>query len=105
VLLLVLVPPKTVVTPVTVATPEPAPLPEPVKDTAATTGTATLRLFVKPWGNVTIDGEARGITPTFRFAKLTIGEHEVVVSNPAFGERKVTVLFSHLRKLFCRKLS
>ncbi len=74
----------------------PADNPPPAANSAGPTtppagGVATLRLIVKPWGSVSIDGEARGLTPAFRFAPLSLGKHEVVVSNPSFGERRVVV--------------
>jgi hypothetical protein len=50
-----------------------------------------LRLFVKPWGTVVIDGQPRGMTPAFRSARLSLGKHEVVVTNPKLGERRAVV--------------
>ncbi len=59
---------------------------------AAAEGEARLRVLVKPWGKVRIDGVERGTTPTFRVATLPVGRHVVFVSHPDFGEREITVV-------------
>lgn len=52
-----------------------------------------LRIAVKPWGKVTIDGIERGVTPELRTIELSAGAHKVVVENPKHGkvERVVEV--------------
>lgn len=42
-----------------------------------------LDLRIKPWGNVTVDGVARGVSPPLVQLKLPPGSHEVTVENPA----------------------
>ena len=63
----------------------PVPLPPPV--------TGALRVAVKPWGKVTIDGVERGVTPELRVVVLSAGPHAVIVDNPRYGriERVVDV--------------
>jgi hypothetical protein len=91
--------------PIEVAEPMPPALPPPLAPeevkkprepppTPRVIGKATLRVTVKPWGNVTIDGQARGITPSFRTIELPLGEHTIQVSHPQFGTRKKTVRLS-----------
>ena len=43
---------------------------------------ALVRLNARPWADVTIDGEARGVTPLVGVA-LAPGAHDIVFSNPA----------------------
>ncbi len=52
-----------------------------------------VRVVVRPWGRVTIDGEARGMTPMGRPLALTAGRHRVTITNDYFEpiEREVTV--------------
>jgi serine/threonine protein kinase len=57
-----------------------------------TAGTAKLRVLVKPWGKVSIDGVERGTTPAFRVVELSLGRHVVFVTNPAFGTREVAIV-------------
>lgn len=52
---------------------------------------AKLRVAVKPWGRVSIDGVDRGRTPTFTAIDLPLGEHVVVVTHPKLGKREVKV--------------
>ncbi len=68
--------PAATVTPVP-SLPKPAPPPAPAK--------IQVRLFVKPWAKVMVDGEEVGITPTLRVLDLTPGPHQVVFTHPTFG--------------------
>lgn len=42
-----------------------------------------LDLRIKPWGNVTVDGIPRGVSPPLLQLKLPPGSHEVTIENPA----------------------
>jgi hypothetical protein len=44
-----------------------------------------------PAADVWVDGESRGRTPTGNLS-VPIGEHEVIVSDPALGDQRLTVL-------------
>jgi serine/threonine-protein kinase len=50
-----------------------------------------VEVSVVPWGKVTIDGQMRGITPSFRKATLSAGIHEIIASNPGLGEKKIQI--------------
>ena len=39
-------------------------------------------LDVKPWGEVVIDGRARGLTPPLKMLRLPEGPHRIEVRNP-----------------------
>jgi hypothetical protein len=47
-------------------------------------------LNAAPWATVSIDGEVVGETPIGNLA-VAIGPHEVVFSNPEFGEQRRTI--------------
>ena len=40
-------------------------------------------LDIKPWGEVVIDGRARGLTPPLKVLQLPEGAHRIEVRNPA----------------------
>jgi non-specific serine/threonine protein kinase len=44
--------------------------------------TGLLKLDVKPWGEVLVDGRARGLTPPLKTMQLPEGRHRVEVRNP-----------------------
>ena len=39
-------------------------------------------LDVKPWGEVVVDGRARGLTPPLKVLQLAQGAHRIEVRNP-----------------------
>jgi hypothetical protein len=50
-----------------------------------------LRVSVKPWGRVSIDGVYKGDTRAFGGIELPLGPHQVVAVHPKLGRREVTV--------------
>ena len=40
-------------------------------------------LAIKPWGEVVVDGRARGLSPPLKVLQLPEGAHRVEVRNPA----------------------
>ena len=42
-----------------------------------------VRLAVKPWGEVFVDGASRGITPPLKQLTLDAGVHRIEIRNPA----------------------
>jgi eukaryotic-like serine/threonine-protein kinase len=52
-----------------------------------------VRVLVRPWGRISIDGEARGMTPLGRPLAVTAGRHRVTIANDYFDpiERDVVV--------------
>ena len=45
---------------------------------------AGLKLLIKPWGNVRVDGSDRGPSPPLKNVALAAGRHTLVITNPAF---------------------
>ncbi len=66
---------------------DPAPAParaaEPANATVAAASTGIVRLAVKPWGEVFIDGASRGVTPPLKQLTLDAGVHRIEIRNPA----------------------
>lgn len=56
-------------------------------DPAASTGTATYRLMVKPWGTIYVDGKRRGVSPPLKRLVLPTGRHTVMLENPGYPDR------------------
>jgi len=52
-----------------------------------------VRVLVRPWGRIAIDGQARGVTPLGRPLSVTAGRHRVTIANDYFEpiEREVSV--------------
>jgi hypothetical protein len=46
--------------------------------------TGTVRLAIKPWGHVIVDGVAVGVTPPLKRLALPQGQHKVQIVNPGF---------------------
>ena len=40
-------------------------------------------LDIKPWGEVVVDGRARGLSPPLKTLRLPEGAHRIEVRNPA----------------------
>jgi serine/threonine protein kinase len=51
----------------------------------------TVKLMIKPWGNISVDGVARGPSPPLKRLSLPEGKHQVVIENPAFPSRTVDI--------------
>ncbi|WP_263143408.1 serine/threonine protein kinase [Pseudomonas sp. RIT-PI-AD] len=52
------------------------------KATPAVVATATLALNVKPWGEVWVDGQQRGVSPPIKTLDLEPGTHTIELRNP-----------------------
>lgn len=46
----------------------------------------TIRLTIKPWGNVWIDGVSMGVSPPLKKLALTDGKHQIRIVNPNFPD-------------------
>jgi non-specific serine/threonine protein kinase len=44
----------------------------------------TVRIVIKPWGEVIVDGVSHGVSPPLKRLKLAEGKHTVEVKNPGF---------------------
>ncbi len=92
-------PPTTSTLPIAAATPAPAPAPSRAPETPAPrpteapeTGTGLLRVVVRPWANVIVDGRPMGTTPLDRI-ELAAGTRTVRLEHPLYEpfETKVRV--------------
>lgn len=61
-------------------------------DPATSTGTATYRLMVKPWGTIYVDGKRRGVSPPLKRLVLPTGRHTVMLENPGYPDRIVEIV-------------
>jgi serine/threonine protein kinase len=84
--------------PVTVAAPveQPAMLPAvteepPVMKLSPVAETGSVRLNVKPWGTVYVDGVSRGASPPLKKLDLPAGRHEIRIENPSFSSHTVEI--------------
>jgi serine/threonine protein kinase len=84
-------PPSTATAPAVASqSPQPADAPPAAAPPAATVAppaapppaTGLVKLDVKPWGEVLVDGRARGLTPPLKTIQLPEGTHRVEVRNP-----------------------
>jgi hypothetical protein len=73
------------------STPLPA-TPRPVTTTTAPAGPGQLQLYVKPWAQVSVDGDDKGATP-LKPIELGAGTHQVVLKHPSYEplSRQVTI--------------
>ena len=46
--------------------------------------TGTINIAVKPWGEVVVDGENKGVSPPLKRITLPEGKHHVELNNPGF---------------------
>lgn len=52
---------------------------------------SAVRVSVRPWGEVFIDGKSRGISPPLGEVKLSPGKHAVTIRNPASPDYHTTI--------------
>src|SRR5690606_3080597 len=50
-----------------------------------------VRIHVRPWGEVMVDGRSRGISPPLTQLTLPPGRHRITIRNPAAPEYKTTI--------------
>ncbi len=48
------------------------------------TANGVVRLNIKPWGKLSVNGQARGATPPLNQLKLAPGKYQIEISNPGF---------------------
>lgn len=75
------------------AQPAPAPVPAPVPAPAAPPPAApqpvSVRVDIRPWGEVWIDGRSRGVSPPLKQLSLPPGRYAVTVRNPAGPDHRL----------------
>jgi hypothetical protein len=50
-----------------------------------------LKLSIKPWGMVSVDGEQNGVSPPLKKLNLSDGKHTIRISNPGFPDYSIEV--------------
>jgi hypothetical protein len=58
---------------------------------APVSGPANVKLLIKPWGTVYVDGVERGVSPPLKRLALPAGRHTVRVVNPNFRDRVIRI--------------
>lgn len=71
--------------------PAPAPAPAPVSTAPPKAAPVSVRVAVRPWGEVLINGRSRGVSPPLRELSLTPGRYQVTVRNATAGEHRMTL--------------
>lgn len=56
--------------------------------------TVTLRVNIKPWGSIIVDGVEMGVSPPLKELKLPEGRHRVTVRNPNFSDKTLEIAVS-----------
>ncbi|MCY1377439.1 hypothetical protein D9M68_704360 [compost metagenome] len=51
----------------------------------------TVRVAVRPWGEVLVNGRSRGVSPPLRELSLAPGRYQVTVRNASAGEHRMTL--------------
>lgn len=73
----------------------PAPAPEsaaaPVSTAPPKAAPVSVRVAVRPWGEVLVNGRSRGVSPPLRELSLTPGRYQVTVRNATAGEHRMTL--------------
>jgi serine/threonine protein kinase len=63
-------------------------------DDDAAKAAGSVALAIKPWGNVFVDGDPKGVSPPLKKLSLSEGQHRIKIVNPHFPEYVVTVTVS-----------
>lgn len=56
------------------------------KTAAAAIATGQVKLTIKPWGTILVDGVVQGISPPLKNLSLPEGKHRITIANPNFPE-------------------
>jgi len=75
--------PEPVPAPAAVPAPPAVAAPAPPAPVAPALPTGRVMLDIKPWGEVVVDGRARGLSPPLKVLQLPEGAHRIEVRNPA----------------------
>lgn len=54
-------------------------------------GVQTIKISIKPWGNVLLDGTERGVSPPMKKLTISEGKHQIRIVNPNFPDYVVEV--------------
>lgn len=53
--------------------------------------TGVVTFTIKPWGNVVVDGAAKGVSPPLKKLVLPAGKHQIKITNPNFPDHLVSL--------------
>lgn len=56
--------------------------------------TGTVRIMIKPWGTIVVDGKSKGVSPPLKHLRLTEGKHQIKIVNPNFADYSLDVNIS-----------
>jgi len=62
----------------------------------------TVKLSIRPWGEVFVDGKSRGVSPPMKQIKLAPGKHQVEVRNTTFTPHVVAIEVKSRREVTVR---
>ena len=51
--------------------------------------TGTVRIMIKPWGTIIVDGKSKGVSPPLKHLRLPEGKHQIKIVNPNFADYSV----------------
>lgn len=53
--------------------------------------TGLVKLSIKPWGTILVDGDTKGVSPPLKRIRLSEGRHQIRVVNPNFSDYTVEI--------------
>jgi serine/threonine protein kinase len=59
---------------------------------------ALIRLTIKPWANVLVDGSPKGVSPPLKRLMLSDGKHQIKFVNPNFPDHVVDITINNKRR-------
>jgi len=62
--------------------------------TGAGQSTGAVRIMIKPWGSIVVDGKAKGVSPPLKHLRLPEGRHQVTIINPNFADYSFEITVS-----------
>ena len=53
--------------------------------------TGTVKIMIKPWGTIIVDGKSKGVSPPLKRLRLAEGKHHIKIVNPNFTDYSIDV--------------
>lgn len=67
-------------------------------DIAIPIAMATIRLTIKPWATVLVDGSTKGVSPPLKRIVLPEGKHQIRLVNPNFPDHAVDIMVNNNKR-------
>jgi hypothetical protein len=67
----------------------------PIPRPAGAQASGALKLNIKPWGAVYVDGVAKGVSPPLKKLVLPEGHHQIQIMNPNFPSHTIQIEISN----------